>query len=230
MYPTLIFLHGGPGFRDYLRPYFSSLEDRFKCVFFDQTRGASVEIHHLLEQLDGIVNAESGKVVLIGHSWGGVLGTEYASRYEEKLAGLVLISTGLKASQWKEEFRLELKNLSLEDAPPEKIFLIPAEEELGRPLLDSTWSSFSGETFDNLNATYLSNYDLTLKIAHIKIPILNIFGENDVRFPTRVTKTFRTLNDRIVDCEISKAGHFPFLLDSNKKKIIKLIDQIFSNR
>lgn len=52
------------------------------------------------------------------------------------------MNTGLKASQWKDEFRNELKKHDLENATPEEIFLTPSEYELGKPLLDLTWKSF----------------------------------------------------------------------------------------
>ena len=41
---TIIFLHGGPGFKDYLKPYFNPLDSEFKCVFYDQKRGSEVGI------------------------------------------------------------------------------------------------------------------------------------------------------------------------------------------
>ena len=229
MTPTFIFLHGGPGFRDYLRPYFVNLERKSRCVFFDQVRGDTITIDDQLVQLDQIVSAEAGNIVLVGHSWGRVLATAYASRWPEKLAGLVLISTGLSYSQWTVEFKTELKALKLEDASPEEIFLTPAERVLGEPLLDSTWASFSRETFESLSASFIQSYDLVSAFSKLKMPLLNIFGSKDVRFPARVTGTFRTYNDQVVDFEIPDAGHFPFLLQANRDKIIEKVEQIFAN-
>ena len=228
MKTTFIFLHGGPGFRDYLRPYFSSLENKFRCVFFDQVRGDTITIDDQLAQLDQILCVEAGRIVLVGHSWGGVLAIAYASRWPGKLAGLVLISTGLNYSQWTAEFRAELKALNLEDASPEEIFLTPAEQDLGRPLLDSTWASFSSETFESLSSSFLQSYDLVTPFSKLKMPILNIFGSKDVRFPTRVTGTFRTYNDQVVDFEIPSAGHFPFVLQANRDKIVEMIERTFA--
>lgn len=230
MTPTLIFLHGGPGFKDYLKPYFLQLEKRFNCIFYDQIRGPEVTIDDQVNELHSLVQQSSSKVVLIGHSWGGVLATKYASTYEDNLAGLVLMSTGLKASQWSDEFRAELNNLGLEDAPPEKIFLTPSELEFGKPLLDATWEGFSEETFDHIFSTYLNNYDLTEAFQGLHVPVLNIFGEKDVRFPLRVTKSLKQLKKDVVELEILNAGHFPFLLIENRKKITDLIEEIFADQ
>ncbi len=79
----------------------------------------------MLLQLDEIVNSLSGKIILLGHSWGAVLATEYAGRNQSKLSGLVIMSTGLSDMHWKDEYNRELKDLGLENAEPEQIFLTP---------------------------------------------------------------------------------------------------------
>lgn len=227
MKPVLIFLHGGPGFRDYLRPYFTELEKKFNCIFYDQSRGPKITIQDQLNELHALVQKTATKVVLIGHSWGGVLATAYASIHQDRLAGLVLMSTGLKASHWRDEFRAELRSHGLEDAPPEKIFLTPLEYELGKSLLEGIEESFSEETFDHLYSTYLKNYDLTDSFKKLRIPIINIFGKNDIRFPLRVTKFLRQLKTDITEIELPNTGHFPFLLADNRKEIAELIEKYF---
>ncbi len=229
MTSTLIFLHGGPGFKDYLKPYFTQLEKKFNCIFYDQIRGPKVTIDAQIGELHSLVLKSSQQVILIGHSWGGVLATKYASEHEDKLAGLVLMSTRLNASQWRDEFRAELKNLGLEDASPEEIFLTPAELEVGKPVLDATGESFSEETFDNIFSTYLSNYDLTKEFQNLQIPVLNIFGEKDVRFPKRVAKSLQNLKRDVTELELANTGHFPFLLIENREKIAELIEKKFGD-
>jgi len=229
MASTLIFLHGGPGFKDYLKPYFTQLEKRFKCIFYDQIRGPKVTIQDQINELHSLVLNSPNKAVLIGHSWGGVLATKYASAYEDQLAGLVLMSTGLNASHWRDEFRAELKNLGLVDASLEEIFLTPIELEFGKPVLDATGESFSEETFDHIFSTYLSNYDLTKDFQNLQIPVLNIFGEKDVRFPLRVTRSFQKLKKDVIELELPNTGHFPFLLIENRKKIAELIEENFTD-
>lgn len=229
MTSTLIFLHGGPGFNDYLKPYFIELEKKFRCIFYDQMRGPEITMRDLVNELHALVLSCSGKVVLIGHSWGGVLAIEYATTHEEKLAGLILMSTGLNSSQWRDDFRVELKSLGLEEASPEEIFFTFHESEHGKPFLNSMAESFSEETFDNVFSTYLSSYDLTKAFQNLKIPILNIFGEKDVRFPLRVTRAFKTINPEVSELELPDTGHFPFLLSENREKIVDLIEKNFAD-
>jgi pimeloyl-ACP methyl ester carboxylesterase len=227
MKPTIIFLHGGPGFKDYLKPFFEELNDSFECVFYDQVHGPKIKIEDMISQLDEIVSSISGKIILLGHSWGAVLATEYAGRNQSKLSGLVLMSTGLNHKHWKDEYHKELEDLGLQDAEPEQIFLTPEEIETGETILDKTWDTFSEETFISIKQSYLDNYDVTPLLKSLKIPVISIYGEKDVRFPARVSRTFRSVKNDIVDFQISNAGHFPFLLNVGKMQIYKILKENF---
>lgn len=230
MVTKLIFLHGGPGFRDYLEPFFGPLKSDFECVFYDQLQGEKVSVDDLIGQIDQFVSTSSDKVVLLGHSWGAVLAAEYVIRHPHNIAGLVLMSTGLKSEHWKDDFRKELARLGLLNAKPEEIFLLPDELEEGTVLLDKVWETFSEVTFDHLDINYLRQYDLTSGIKTVQAPILNIFGDRDIRFSARVAKTFRDFNNAIIDFEVTNAGHFPFLKTRNREKIFEVIRQTFLSR
>jgi pimeloyl-ACP methyl ester carboxylesterase len=223
---TIIFLHGGPGFNDYLKPYLSDLDSDFNCIFYNQKRGPKIKVDDLVLELDKLIESQNDKPILLGHSWGGVLATEYIKRFQGKVSGLVLMSTGLNASQWV-QWNKELDDLGLGDAPPEKLFLTSIELENGKKLLDETMKSFSGETFDSIFESYLKKYDLLNDLRSINVPILNIFGEKDLRFSRSVTRTFRNYNKSIIDIEIKNAGHFPFLEKGNRKSITSSIVKNF---
>lgn len=221
---NLIFLHGGPGFTNYLQPYFSDLEDQFNCVFYDQLQGRDVNLDKLVHQLDELVSVLSAPVVLVGHSWGGTLALEYSLKYQSKISGVVLMCTGLCEKHWGEDYRKELVRLGLENAPLEKIFLSEDEKELGIPLLEQSWKTFSEETFESLQS-YLRAYDVRIKIGELKIPILNIFGEKDVRFPAHNAKNFKDFNRLIENFEVKGGGHFPFLTQARRGFIHQIFRQ-----
>ena len=227
MKSTIIFLHGGPGFRDYLKPYFEELKDQFNCIFYDQVRGPEINIEDMISQLNEIVCSISGEIILLGHSWGAVLAAEYAGRHQSKLSGLVLISTGLNHKHWKDEYHKELEDLGLNDASLEQIFLTPEEIKEGIPFLNQSELTFSEETFMSINKSYLGTYDVTPYLKTLFIPVINIFGEKDVRFPARIAKNFNEYKSDIINFQIASVGHFPFLQESGREQIHKILKEQF---
>jgi pimeloyl-ACP methyl ester carboxylesterase len=104
--PLLVILHGGPGSSETapLRACNAELEDHFVVVYWDQRgagrsyrRGldpASMTTERFVADLDELVEqmlAKFGKqrVVLLGHSWGSMLGVAYAARRPDRVAAYV---------------------------------------------------------------------------------------------------------------------------------------------
>lgn len=102
---TILCLNGGPGLPcDYLRDAHSCLvEQGYRVVAFDQlgtgasdrprdaslwTIGRYVEETETVRRVLGL-----GRVHLLGHSWGGWLGIDYALAYPDALASLILADT-----------------------------------------------------------------------------------------------------------------------------------------
>jgi pimeloyl-ACP methyl ester carboxylesterase len=103
---ALILLHAGPGVSEaaMFRTFNSRLEDHFLVVYWEQ-RGAgrsydpdippqSMTVAQFLADLDEVVELVrrrfgQDRVVLVGHSWGTVLGTIYAHDHPEKVAAYV---------------------------------------------------------------------------------------------------------------------------------------------
>ncbi len=102
--PVLLFLHGGPGSCD--RPlvmnYLSALTDTYTIVCWDQ-RGAGksfnlkaakneeMTLETCVEDVHCVINYLKkrflqDKIVVVGHSWGSLLGVLTASRYPEDIA------------------------------------------------------------------------------------------------------------------------------------------------
>lgn len=228
MKPNLIFIHGGPGFKDYLEPYFDTFKESFTTVFYDQIQKADMTIDELIQQLDAIVESQSGPVILLGHSWGGVLAVEYALRFQDKLSGVVIMSTGLCFKHWNDDFKKHKEELGLTHAAPEDIFLTRNERPFGIEFLNKTWEGFSGETFDYLYENYIKSFDLTSKLKDLKIPLMNIYGDEDNRFPVHVARSLQKYNENMSNIEIPDAGHFPFLTERGQEIILNALRSKFS--
>jgi proline iminopeptidase len=102
---TVLCLNGGPGLPcDYLRDAHSCLIDKgYRVVAFDQLgTGASDRptdpslwtITRYVEEVETVRQALGlGRVHLLGHSWGGWLGVEYALTHPEALKTVILEDT-----------------------------------------------------------------------------------------------------------------------------------------
>ncbi len=104
--PVLLVLHGGPGAGEFawFRAYNSNLEDEFVVVHWDQ-RGAgksfdpatpaeTMNLPQIVADIDMVVDHLRSKfgrerIAILGHSWGSLLGTLYASAHPEKVSGYV---------------------------------------------------------------------------------------------------------------------------------------------
>ena len=111
---TIIVIHGGPG-QDYR--YLLSLKalsDKYRVVFYDQrgtglsprVEASELTLQSSIEDLDRIVNYYSPdeKVNILGHSWGGMLGSAYLAKYPDKVHKIILAEPGFLTSEMAEKF------------------------------------------------------------------------------------------------------------------------------
>ncbi|HEU5422872.1 MAG TPA: proline iminopeptidase-family hydrolase, partial [Nitrolancea sp.] len=110
----LLTLHGGPGAaHDYLEPLEGLAASGRRVIFYDQLGcGRSDQPHDpamwtvelFLEEIEA-VRAALGldELHLLGQSWGGMLGMEYALTQPPGLASLTVASSPASMCQWVEE-------------------------------------------------------------------------------------------------------------------------------
>ena len=115
----IIVLHGGPDFDHYyLRPELDRLAESFRLVYYDQRgRGRSagdvtpeeVSIASEIEDLDSVRHHFGlSSVALLGHSWGGVVAMEYATRHPDRVSHLILVNTAPASAEDLLAFRQHL--------------------------------------------------------------------------------------------------------------------------
>lgn len=106
-------LHGGPGMESLYMTKLKSLQDQFYVIFFDQ-RGCGLSRRHdpdiyttdlYLSDLHALVRrfATPGeKVIMIGHSWGGIYATAYIDRYPNEVSQVIHLDSGAFAGSRQE--------------------------------------------------------------------------------------------------------------------------------
>ena len=101
----IVVLHGGPDFdHTYLVPELDRLAGSFRLIYYDQRgRGRSgrgvtpddVTIRSEVQDLDEVRrHFRLRSMAVLGHSWGGLLAMEYATRHPERVSHLILMNTG----------------------------------------------------------------------------------------------------------------------------------------
>ena len=117
--PLFLFLHGGPGESSLWLAHHTmkELERHFVCVNWDQ-RGAgksllpgpepaSMTIDQLYADTVALIGQllarfEKEKLLLLGHSWGGLLATRVAARHPELLHGVILMNPTIDSRRGEE--------------------------------------------------------------------------------------------------------------------------------
>lgn len=100
----VLLLHGGPGST---HEYFESFEsflpkEGIEFIYYDQLGSyrsdkptdtslwVTERFVEEVEQVRQALNLDSSNFYLLGHSWGGILGIEYALKYQQNLKGLII--------------------------------------------------------------------------------------------------------------------------------------------
>ncbi|MGE4233237.1 MAG: alpha/beta fold hydrolase [Bacteriovoracia bacterium] len=219
---NLLFVHGGPGYRDYLKPYFEGCLAKHYTYFYDQSQG-DTDLDYLKDELKQKIK-ELSPVVLIGHSWGATLALECLRDKTPDVVGLVMLNGLVHHKHGNQDFidNLEKKKIDINDF--EKIMFSKQVDLETRNFIQKLNSTFDQKTFERIDREYLSKLDLTDIIKHISIPILNIFGLEDNRVPASSLEEISSLNSDIKTKVISKGSHFMFVFEDQRKEIISAIE------
>ena len=129
--PVIIFLHGGPGSTvGFMSCHWQGeLEQSYTVVHWDQRGCANTYFRNetaerptlelLLSDLDELVDYartefDEDEVVIIGHSWGTVLGSLYVGKHPEKVSHFVSIGQVVNTMRGEELAMLEAVRLATE--------------------------------------------------------------------------------------------------------------------
>ena len=230
----LLCLHGGPGANWlHLKPYEALAEER-RVVFYDQigSGNSGLEEPHevsiwqpeLFVEEIGVVREALGleRVHVLGHSWGGMLGMQYATEQPEGLASLIVESSPPSVPDWMPEVARLRSEL-----PPEVEATLREHEEAGTtdsPEYEEAsmvfyrrhvcrtdpWPDWLVECFEKLEANpevyhamngpsefhvigTIRDWDITPRLGRIQVPTLVFSGRHDEVTPACTEAAHRAI-------------------------------------
>jgi L-proline amide hydrolase len=230
----LLCLHGGPGANWlHMKPY-EALADERQVVFYDQLgagNSAVTEPHDpamwtpelYVEEVDAVREALGlDRVHILGHSWGGMLGMQYAAGRPEGLVSLIVESSPPSVPAWMPEIARLRSEL-----PPETEATLREHEEAGTtdsPEYEEAvmvfytrhlcrvdpWPDWVVECFQALDANpevyhsmngpsefhvigTIKDWDITGRLGQIDVPTLVFSGRYDEVTPVTTEAAHRAI-------------------------------------
>ncbi|WP_346886945.1 alpha/beta hydrolase [Clostridium sp. UBA1056] len=254
-----IFVHGGPGegSLDFEVLGGNTLEDFMSIVYFDQRGSARSEgdeetdysISRLVEDMEEIrIKLGISKWIVMAHSFGGIIATNYVHKYEKFVDKLILLNSSLSIGEsFKEQIYYGEKLLSDEELKSvddksdmkrwQQIVTILLEKQIFYKLQYREYNNFIklGEvsnTIDSFNGTmsnqafnnkeYFNSYfDITKEIT---VPVLVIAGDEDYAVGPNHHENFRFPN---MKTKVLSGKHMLYM--ENQEEAKSVIEEFVKN-
>ena len=230
--PPIVILHGGPGMSScYFQDSFKFLEDEYQVIYYDQRGSGFSQIKPELEyytfdqlvlELEALMEEKicEEKVILIGHSFGGLLAMKYAIDYEDHVDKMILVSS-VPVKERGSEFDIELiLNYGLPPSDPEEadawllnalpfLFRHSFYDEDNSSLLDPGYASFA--TMIAVSES-IHDYDYSAELQYLGTETLIVYGESED--PSTLEEGQFEIHNLLQNSTIMKfkeCGHWCFL-------------------
>jgi proline iminopeptidase len=239
----MLMMHGGPGLdHTYFLPWFDALCPRMELIYYDHRSNGRSERPQSMAGISHdtwIADADAlrahlghNRIILFGHSYGGVLALEYALKYADRLAGLVLCCTApvfdyldvilenAKARGTSEQLSaLEavLSGTLQEDAEWQKMWMtyLPLYFKAYDPAVGAAMDekmAYSVAAQNHANTHCLPSFNRLDQLGKIETPTLVISGRED--WITPPAQAGERIHARLPNSEsvvFEQSGHFPFI-------------------
>jgi proline iminopeptidase len=226
----LIFCHGGPGLWDMFGELAPGLGSVARTIRWDQRGGGRSErrgpygVGRSVADLDAVRREHAGSAAaLVGHSWGATLALRYALAYPDRVTRLVYVSgTGIDAySTWHDAYERNLRARVPDLPTAEKTreaaiqqwtadFADPATAPADAERIATPWFEVNYECNAAINAETRNQEDLTEQCRALRVPVLIVDGDADIRPRSAVDSLAAALPD-VRRVMLAGAGHVPWI-------------------
>lgn len=250
---TIVLLSGGPGLNpDYLKSLYTALSKKYRCIILHQ-RGTgqsmlkeinaqSVNIDRYVEDLNGLYKAlNNEQLILVGHSWGGMLSFSFAAHEPSKIKKIILLNSGGITDEFYRWFGsninmrlhkedIELRKAQIENNRETLVAIWPGyffDREIAlktRPPLDYKFRNQAG-----INSLVAGHWvrrtnERVEKLKSFKAPVYLIAGRQDP-IGESVVYEVKSILPQTNYFFIEECGHFPWIEGEKQSKLFyELID------
>jgi proline iminopeptidase len=209
----IVFLSGGPGMEiDYLKPAAKYFPSGYKLVFLEQrgtgrSRPEKVTAQNITLKLsvDDVEALRSHlqvkRIILAGHSYGGMLAMAYACAHSNHIDSMILIDSSGATLEYNKWF---MENLQTREGP-KRFFYDPSKASalLNFPALHEDVNHLM---WDDL----FKGYDLRSQLRKLRRPVLIIHGHQDPLGDKTAEDTHHLIRSSALEY-LFQCGHFPWL-------------------
>ncbi|PCJ24187.1 MAG: hypothetical protein COA94_07565 [Rickettsiales bacterium] len=254
--PILV-VHGGPGLdQTYLQPQLFEFAENHQLIFYDQRgsgkslestdNSSNINIEQFIADIEELrTKLGLKKIILMGHSWGGLLSMHYATKYSKNLHGLILLNTapanhkGQKA--FVDSFMERTANIKKDITPLfsykefekqnaneiadlyRKVFSVYFYNQSDVKSLNLTFNVNSAKSGFKVNekmsktAWLETGINLLPQLKTLKVPTLILHGKQDV-VPLWTAKEINSVIKGSKMITLENCGHFPYIEKPNEFK------------
>ena len=251
-----LYIHGGPGSGSFWAEKFAGdiLEKHFTMIYLDQrgvARSGSPEngdfsTDRMIKDFEELRDAlKFDKWLIMGHSFGGILQMQYAQRYPDAIAGMLMINCALNINDGNEALQ---KAYDFLNEPEMKIYLndsLPVLERMSKLygrlrekglFWKMAYASKSSEEMMNKSFVEIPNWNSDYEgkaienkdswvdykpfAKSMKMPVLFFYGKTDWLVGVNHYKSIQFPNMLLWG---SNVGHIPFI--ENKPDLEKALIQ-----
>lgn len=245
-----LFIHGGPGAwsKSFEWMKGNHLEESFRMIYYDQRgcgRSSQSDDYSLERMLMDIEEIRKhlglDQMMVMGHSFGGILASEYCLQFEENVLGLVLLNATLSITEsLKSQIALCNKLTGTQSGVELNDSVVLMEFAKARQRLEAAGLSYrilsdrkeSCELLDSIDQDASRQFDFAKKVwsypvymedfseksSQVSVPVLIVTGTRDHAVGVEHYKSFNFSNSSVKELE---GGHLIYY--ENHPELLKIL-------
>ena len=223
--PSVLFSHGFLMDHTMFRPQVAALEDRYRCIRWDEPGFGHTPVPGPFDYWDladlavGLLDRlQVERATLVGMSQGGYLSLRAALAHPDRVEALILMDTepGVDDPETREGYR-QMFSAWMDGGPSEELLdqlagMILGQDQALREEWKARWRQLDPASLRHPVHCLLGRDDVTGRVGEIRAPALVIHGEEDPAIPLeRAREMYERLPNAREMIVVEGAAHAPSL-------------------